>query len=146
MHERRLAMAAFMGLTLAGLFLLAACGSPEPTATPTPTPEPTATPTPTATPLPPRLEGGSLAGGLDARLDAIRETMETVEPVWTVYVHGEDWETPGGNTLMNDIFELLKLDNIATHDGYQVLQPGGSGRARTRHHHHGLAIERDRRP
>ena len=64
-----------------------------------------------------------LASGLDARLDAIRTTMETVEPVWTVYVHGEDWVTPGGNTLMNDIFELLKLDNIATHDGYRVLSP-----------------------
>ena len=49
--------------------------------------------------------------------------METVEPVWTVYALSEDWETPGRNTLMNDIFELLKLENIATHDGYQELRP-----------------------
>ena len=65
-----------------------------------------------------------MASGPDARLDAIRTTMEPVEPVWTVYVHGEDWVTPGGNTLMNDLFELLKLENIATHDGYQELSPG----------------------
>lgn len=124
MHRRRLAaMASLTGATLAGLFLLAACGSPEPTATPTPTPEPTATPTPTATPLPPRLGDGSLASDHDARLDAIRATMETVEPVWTVYAHSEDRETPGRNTLMNDIFELLKLENIATHDGYRKLGP-----------------------
>ncbi len=111
------------GVVLALFLLLAACGSPEPTATPTPTPEPTATPTPTATPLPPRMGDADMASGLGARLDAIRTMMEPVEPVWTVYVHGEDWVTPGGNTLMNDIFELLKMDNIATHDGYQLLSP-----------------------
>ena len=69
------------------------------------------------------MRDADLAGDLGARLDAIRTTMETVEPVWTVYFHGEDWVTPGGDTLMNDIFELLKMDNIATHDGYQELSP-----------------------
>ena len=49
--------------------------------------------------------------------------MDPVEPVWTVYLYSEDWQTPGRNTLMNDIFELLKLENIATHDGYQELSP-----------------------
>ncbi|MDE2884868.1 MAG: ABC transporter substrate-binding protein [Chloroflexota bacterium] len=106
-----------MGAVLAMVFLLIACGGPEPTATPTPSP------TPTATPLPPRLGDEHIASNLNARLDAIRKAMETVEPVWTVYAHGEDWVTPGGNTLMNDIFELLKLDNIATHDGYRELSP-----------------------
>ncbi len=112
-----------MGLALTLFLLLAACGSPEPTATPTPTPEPTATPTPTATPPPPRMGDADLASDIDARLDAIRTTMETLEPVWTVYVHSEDWVTPGGNTLMSDIFDLLKMENIAPHDGYEVLSP-----------------------
>ena len=59
----------------------------------------------------------------DPRLDALRETMESVEPVWTVYFHSDDWQTPGRNTLMNDVFELLKMENIATHEGYQPISP-----------------------
>ena len=110
-----------MGAVLTVLLLLSACGNSEPTATPTPTPTPE--PTPTATPLPPRLEDERIAGDLGAPLDALRTTMGTVEPVWTVYLYSEDWVTPGRNTLMNDIFELLKLENIATHDGYRELSP-----------------------
>ena len=49
--------------------------------------------------------------------------MESVEPVWTVYFHSDDWQTPGRNTLINDVFELIKLENIATHDGYQEISP-----------------------
>ena len=117
------AVAAFMGVALAVFLLLTACSSPAPTATPTPTPTPEPTPTPTATPLPPRLEDEPIAGDLGERLDAIRTMMDPVEPVWTVYLYSEDWLTPGRNTLMNDIFELLKLENIATHDGYQEFSP-----------------------
>ena len=99
----------------------------EPTATPiptlTPTPEPTATPLPTATAVPPKEETDLIAGMADPRLDAIREKMESVEPVWTVYFHSDDWQTPGKNTLMNDVFELLKLENIAAHEGYQQINP-----------------------
>ncbi len=95
----------------------------EPTATPKPTPEPTATPTPTATPLPPSEEADRLRDLGDPRLKDIRERMESVEPVWTVYFHSEDWRTPGRNTLINDVFELIKLENIATHDGYQEISP-----------------------
>ena len=103
--------------------------TPEPTATPTPeptatpTPEPTSTPTPTATPVPPTEEPERIAGKVDHRLDAIREKMESVDPVWTVYFHSDDWQTPGKNTPMNDLFELLKLENIATHEGYQQISP-----------------------
>ena len=132
----------------AALLLVVACGSsatpipeptatarptptsaPEPTATaepapaPTPTPEPTATLTPVATPTPPKEHAGQLAGNSDPRLDVIREKMESVDPVWTVYFHSDDWQTPGKNTLMNDVFELLKLDNIAAHEGYQRISP-----------------------
>ncbi len=140
---KRLAIVAF-------LLLAVACGSaataaPEPTATPrpaptptptveptatakpsptpTPTPEPTATPTPADTPVPPKEETDRIAGFVDPRLDAIRENMESVDPTWTVYVHSDDWQTPGENTLMNDVFKLLKLENIATHEGYQQISP-----------------------
>ena len=95
--------------------------TPEPTATPTP--EPTATPAPTDTPIPPTEEAEQITGKGDPRLDAIREKMESVDPVWTVYFHSDDWQTPGRNTPINDIFELLKLENIATHDGYQQISP-----------------------
>ena len=117
------AVAAFMGVALTVLLLLSGCSGPEPTATPTLTPTPEPTPTPTATPLPPRLEDERIAGDLGAPLDAVRTMMDPVEPVWTVYLYSEDWVTPGRNTLMNDIFELLKLENIATHDGYQEVSP-----------------------
>ena len=114
------------------LMLVIACSSAptptptlEPTATltPTPRPAPTATPTPTATPIPPAEEPDRIAKIVDPRLDAIREKMESVDPLWTVYVHSDDWQTPGRNTLMNDIFKLLKLENVATHEGYQPISP-----------------------
>ena len=140
---KRLAIVAF-------LLLVVACGSaataaPEPTATPrpaptptptveptatakpsptpTPTPEPTATPTPADTPVPPKEETDRIAGFVDPRLDAIREKMESVDPAWTVYVHSDDWQTPGENTLMNDVFKLLKLKNVAVHEGFQQINP-----------------------
>ncbi len=124
-------------IVLVAAFLLAvACSdaatpTPDPTATPTPiptreptaTPKPTATPAPTATPRPPAEEADRLQDLGDPRLIDIREKMESVEPVWTVYFHSEDWQTPGRNTLINDVFELIKLENIATHDGYREISP-----------------------
>ena len=125
------------GLALGAALLMAvACSStatpapaptaaPEPTATPKPTAtrEPTAAPTPTATSVPPPEEVARIADIVDPRLRGIRETLEPVEPVWTVYFHSDDWRTPGRNTLINDVFELVKLDNIATHEGYQEIEP-----------------------
>ncbi len=115
---------------VAALLLVVACSgaatsTPQPTATPkpTPTPAPTATPTPTATPLPPAEDVERLRDLGDPRLADISQTMEAVESVWTVYFHSEDWLTPGRNTLINDVFELLNLENIATHDGYQEISP-----------------------
>ena len=49
--------------------------------------------------------------------------MDPVEPVWTVYFHASDWYTPGRSTVMSEVFELLKLENIATHEGYQEIAP-----------------------
>ena len=64
-----------------------------------------------------------VAGEFDARVHAIEEKMEEVEPTWTVYSHGFDWWTPGRNTLVNDVFELLKLENVADFEGYQQINP-----------------------
>ena len=95
----------------------------EPAATEPAATEPAATLAPVATPAPPMEDAERLTDKVDSRLDAIREKMESVEPVWTVYFHSDDWQTPGKNTLMNDVFELLKLENIATHEGYQRISP-----------------------
>ncbi len=63
------------------------------------------------------------ASEFDARVAAIEEKVETVETAWTVYEHGFDWWTPGRNTLVNDVFELLKLQNVADFEGYQQISP-----------------------
>lgn len=123
---------------VAVILTVIACGgaatpTPEPTPLPTPTPaveptataEPSPTPSPTATAAPvlEEEETDRMADAAGPRLDSIREKMESIEPVWTVYLHSDDWQTPGLNTLMNDVFELLKLENIATHEGYQQINP-----------------------
>ena len=64
-----------------------------------------------------------VAGEFDGRVHAIEEKMEEVEPTWTVYSHGFEWWTPGRNTLVNDVFELLKLENVADLEGYQQINP-----------------------
>ncbi len=68
-------------------------------------------------------EAEHVTGEFDARVHAIEEKMEEVEPTWTVYSHGFDWWTPGRNTLVNDVFELLKLENVADFEGYQQINP-----------------------
>ena len=68
-------------------------------------------------------EAEQVAGEFDGRVRAIEETMEEIDRTWTVYSHGFDWWTPGSNTLVNDVFELLKLDNVADFEGYQQINP-----------------------
>ena len=65
----------------------------------------------------------AVASEFDARVAAIEEKMEEVEPTWRVYSHGFDWWTPGRDTLVNDVFELLKLENVADFEGYQQISP-----------------------
>ncbi len=132
---------------MAVLFLVLACSTdPAPTVTPTvappaptptvaatvappaPTPTPvpaTPTPAPTATlaPATPTHEPEHIPGEFDERIALVREKMAPVEPVWTVYFHNSDWLTPGRNTYMGEVFELLKLDNIADHEGYREIDP-----------------------
>ena len=68
-------------------------------------------------------EAERVAGEFDERVHDIEHKMEEVEPTWTVYSHGFDWWTPGRNTLVNDVFELLKLENVADFEGYQQINP-----------------------
>ena len=68
-------------------------------------------------------EAERAAGEFDARVAAIQEKMEEVEPTRTIYSHGFDWWTTGRNTLVNDVFELLKLENVADFEGYQQINP-----------------------
>ena len=68
-------------------------------------------------------EAERAAADFDARVAAIQEKMEEVELTRTIYSHGFDWWTPGRNTLVNDVFELLKLENVADFEGYQQINP-----------------------
>ena len=68
-------------------------------------------------------EAEKLASGFDARVAAIEERLEDVEPTKTIYSHGFEWWTPGRQTLVNDVFQLLKLRNIADFEGYQQISP-----------------------
>ena len=95
--------------------------TPEPTFTPTPEPTPTPLPT-TATVVQPAPQAAHLES-INDRFVEIVEMMESVDPLWTVYFHGVDWQTPGTNTTIDDVFKLLKLDNIVSHEGYQRVDP-----------------------
>ena len=68
-------------------------------------------------------EAEHVAGDFDDRVHAIEEEMEEIDPTWRVYSHGFDWWTPGRDTLVNDVFELLKLENVADFEGYQQINP-----------------------
>ena len=68
-------------------------------------------------------EAGKLAAEFDARVAAIEDKLAGAEPTKTIYSHGFQWWTPGSKTLVNDVFELLKLQNIADFEGYQQISP-----------------------
>jgi iron complex transport system substrate-binding protein len=68
--------------------------------------------------------GEGVAAEFEARVDAIEKAMSTRPAGPTVFQdEGQLW-TPGPDTLMGEVFELLKLQNIA-HDisGYEQLSP-----------------------
>ena len=138
-----------MGKYLAiGVLLLlsvacAATAAPTPAPTATPSPTPTPTPVPTATPLPvptptpvptvtptpevvresPTEEAEPNTSALDAVFPEISEKMKDIRPVYTAYFHSKDWQAPGENTTVNEVFKLLKMENIATHEGHQQISP-----------------------
>lgn len=99
----------------------------EPTATPMPIPtatrEPTVTPTIAVAPEPPAEEHEYDQGLLVAVFPEIGEKMKDVRPVYTAYYHSEDWQAPGQNTTVDEVFKLLRMENIATHEGRQQVSP-----------------------
>ena len=96
--------------------------APEPTATPTP--EPTLTPTIAATPEPPPSEESeTYTSLLDSVFPEISEKMKDIRPVYTAYFHSEDWQAPGKDTTVDEVFKLLKMENIVTHEGHQRISP-----------------------
>lgn len=66
----------------------------------------------------------TVARDFEARVAAIRETMEPVGAGPTVFQDVGGFWTPGQGTMMQEVFDLLKLENIA-HDieGYAQISP-----------------------
>ena len=76
-----------------------------------------------------RITGGvdraeDVASGFESRVRDIEETMASVDQAHSVFQDEGDLWTPGPDTLVGKVFELLKLKNIA-HDisGYKQLSP-----------------------
>ncbi len=58
------------------------------------------------------------------RVDAIAAALEDVEAGPSVFQDAGNLWTPGQNTLMQAVFDLLKLENVASDiDGYQQISP-----------------------
>lgn len=133
-------------LAAVALLLSVACGASAaptlgPTATPQPTPTPMAVPaatplpTPTSTPEPTAIPTIAVVPGpaseaaerdtsvLDAVFPEISEKMKDIRPVYTVYFHSEGWQAPGRDTTVDEVFKLLKMENIVTHEGHQEISP-----------------------
>ena len=60
----------------------------------------------------------------EAKLDNIKEVMEPIGAGPTVFQNAGSYWTPGSGTLMQEVFDLLRLENIA-HDiqGYAQISP-----------------------
>ena len=87
------------------------------------TAEPTAIPAIPAAHETPSEDAEGDTSALDAVFPEIREKMKDIRPVYTAYFHSEDWQSPGKNTTVDEVFKLLKMENIATHEGYEEISP-----------------------
>ena len=43
--------------------------------------------------------------------------------MYIAYFHSEDWQAPGKGTTVDEVFKLLKMENLATHEGIQQISP-----------------------
>ena len=58
------------------------------------------------------------------RLDALKEKLKAVDKGPRVYQHGFDFWAPGGDTLMGNIYQLLKADLVTQQiEGYKQISP-----------------------
>ncbi len=65
-----------------------------------------------------------VAAEFQQRVEAIEKALEGVEAGPSVFQDDGGLWTPGQNTLMQAVFDLLKLDNVASDlDGYQQISP-----------------------
>lgn len=65
-----------------------------------------------------------LADDFERRVEKVRETMESYASGISVFQDEGDLWTPGGDTLIAEVFELLKLRNIANDvSGYVQFSP-----------------------
>lgn len=103
--------------------------TPTPTLTPTPTPTEPSSATPAATPTiaavsEPMPEGAAHDKSvLEVVFPEIRDKLKDVRPVYTAYFHSDDWQSPGKNTTVDEVFKLLKMENIVTHEGLEQVSP-----------------------
>ena len=66
----------------------------------------------------------ALAADFEARVERIRETMEPYSEGLTIFQDVGGFWTPGSDTLVGEVFEVLKLRNIADDvAGYAQLSP-----------------------
>ena len=66
----------------------------------------------------------AVASDFEARVAAIRETMEPVGAGPTVFQDVGGFWTPGQGTIMQEVFDLLKLENVAYDiEGYAQISP-----------------------
>ena len=66
----------------------------------------------------------AVARDFEVRVEAIRAAMEQVEAGPTIFQDVGGFWTPGAGTLVQEVFDLLKLENIAAEiEGYAQLSP-----------------------
>ncbi len=66
----------------------------------------------------------AVARDFEVRVEAIRAAMEQIEAGPTIFQDVGGFWTPGAGTLVQEVFDLLKLENIAAEiEGYAQLSP-----------------------
>ena len=66
----------------------------------------------------------TVAAEFEPRVDAIQTAMAQVDTGPTVFFNAGGFWTPGQGTLIQEVFDLLKLENIASDvDGYAQISP-----------------------
>ena len=66
----------------------------------------------------------AVAAEFEARVDAIQTAMAQVDTGPTVFFNAGGFWTPGQGTLIQEVFDLLKLENIASDvEGYAQISP-----------------------
>lgn len=66
----------------------------------------------------------NLASDFENRIQLIKQELSQYSSEPSIFQDVGDFWTPGNNTLINEVFNLLKLDNISkSNDGYYQMSP-----------------------